>query len=435
MPDNPDDALIFAIERFKKGEETQDDRKIIGQALDSKQIEIIPAKDSKIVRQSGGVDLGEENEIHVSGSVIGTQTISGITGDQVLEILKLNEKKEDSNTKIILAIFGVIAIIAIAILINVLAPKGQTNTTKEVILTEPLANITNPALATEVPIKLKIKKRNNEPMVYEYDVTVENNTDKQQILDEIGVVSVASGKVDDCILGGSGVFTSSAKYNISPFIVRTNEEQKIDMNPELIIDPGGYDKFTLSLNPDINDCTGWTSDIVLFVENFDNQRFQTEIEIKSYSCKDALDYAESKFLDEDSLIGVKKTSIGNVTKFCLLLRDSSNFSDNEENQLHDLFLEALKDRNDDVRREAASEIGELGNPVAVERLDANTQQLLVSALGKSAKEDDSSDVRLEAIESLRKIGSSSAIEQLQEIATSQTGEIKEAAEKALEALG
>jgi hypothetical protein len=118
MPENMDESLLSAIERYKNGEETPDDRKIIGQALASKQIEITPAEDSKIIGQAGGADFGESNEIRVSGSVIGTQSISGFTSEQVLDILKLNEEKENnkprSNVVIIAAIIAAIATIIAA---------------------------------------------------------------------------------------------------------------------------------------------------------------------------------------------------------------------------------------------------------------------------------------------------------------------------------
>ena len=118
MPENMDESLLSAIERYKNGEETSDDRKIISQALASKQIEITPAEDSKIIGQAGGADFGESNEIRVSGSVIGTQSISGFTSEQVLDILKLNEEKENnkprSNVVIIAAIIAAIATIIAA---------------------------------------------------------------------------------------------------------------------------------------------------------------------------------------------------------------------------------------------------------------------------------------------------------------------------------
>jgi hypothetical protein len=116
MPETYDETLLRAIERFKKGEETPRDRRIIGQAFASKQIEINPAKDSKIIKQEGGTNFGESNEIQVAGSVIGTQVITGITYEQALEIRNLKDKSEDNKTKIIVAIIGAGAVIIAAII-------------------------------------------------------------------------------------------------------------------------------------------------------------------------------------------------------------------------------------------------------------------------------------------------------------------------------
>lgn len=97
MPENYDETLLSAIERYKNGEETQGDRKIIGQALASKQIEFSPAEDSKIIGQAGGADFGESNEVRVSGSVIGTQSISGFSAEQVIELLKLYDPNQETS--------------------------------------------------------------------------------------------------------------------------------------------------------------------------------------------------------------------------------------------------------------------------------------------------------------------------------------------------
>jgi len=96
MPENIDERLLSAIERYKNGQETPDDRMIIRQALVSKQIIIVPSEDSKVIEQSGGADFGELNEIRVSGSVIGTQSLSGFTTEQVVELLKLYESAKES---------------------------------------------------------------------------------------------------------------------------------------------------------------------------------------------------------------------------------------------------------------------------------------------------------------------------------------------------
>jgi hypothetical protein len=103
MPENMDESLLSAIERYKNSQETPNDRKLIRQALVSKQIIIVPGEDSKIIDQAGGADFGESNEIRVSGSVIGTQSLSGFTTEQVIELLRLydsnKESDDDSATK------------------------------------------------------------------------------------------------------------------------------------------------------------------------------------------------------------------------------------------------------------------------------------------------------------------------------------------------
>jgi hypothetical protein len=129
MPENMDESLLSAIERYKNGQESPDDLKIIRQALISKQIIIVQVNDPKINTQSGGADFGESNEIRVTGSVIGTQSLSGFSTDQVVELLRLYDSTKDSglnsvidepkkkkrrNIKksIYIAIYGLIAFIA-----------------------------------------------------------------------------------------------------------------------------------------------------------------------------------------------------------------------------------------------------------------------------------------------------------------------------------
>lgn len=96
MPENMDESLLSAIERYKNSQDTPNDRKIIGKALASKQITIAPIEDSKIIMQAGGANFGESNEIRVSGSVIGTQSISGFTAEQVIELLRLYDSYKES---------------------------------------------------------------------------------------------------------------------------------------------------------------------------------------------------------------------------------------------------------------------------------------------------------------------------------------------------
>lgn len=87
MPESDNKLLLSALERFKNGEAKIDDIKIISEALASDQIEIIPSGDSRDIRQFGGANFGESNDIRISGSVIGTQIVSNITADQVREII------------------------------------------------------------------------------------------------------------------------------------------------------------------------------------------------------------------------------------------------------------------------------------------------------------------------------------------------------------
>lgn len=113
MTKNLDKLLLSALERFKNGEATTYDLHVISQALASEQIEIIPSRDSTNIVQSGGANFGESNEIRVSGSVIGSQSISGFSAEQVLEILNLKSKKENNKSRLIVAIIATIAIVVV----------------------------------------------------------------------------------------------------------------------------------------------------------------------------------------------------------------------------------------------------------------------------------------------------------------------------------
>jgi hypothetical protein len=269
MPESFDETLLTAIERYKRGEETLDDRKIIGQALASRQLEIIPSRDSKVIRQSGGANFGEENEIRVSGSVIGTQTISGISGDQVLEILKLNEKKEDNNTKIILAIFGVIAIIAVGVLGYLVVAKDQNP--KEATQTETNTNNPIQILPTEVPIKLAVEDYQNDSL--KYFLTIQNNSEKQQLLSTIGIVSNVIVDPPVCLPETAGQPLYIAMDYFVEFFV-SDEETAYKMEPPLTIPPNDFVRFSVALVP--YDCGRWSSEVTLFVENADGIRVQTE---------------------------------------------------------------------------------------------------------------------------------------------------------------
>jgi hypothetical protein len=157
MPGNFDQDLLSAIERIKRGEETPRDRKIIGQALASQQIEITPAKDSKIIEQEGGTNFGESNEIHVTGSVIGTQIIKGISYKQALEIEKLKEQSGDNRTKIIIAIIGAAAVIIAPIITLIIEnylsnkPFSPPTSTPTILTNTPTLTLTATTIPTITP--------------------------------------------------------------------------------------------------------------------------------------------------------------------------------------------------------------------------------------------------------------------------------------------
>lgn len=113
MLENFNETLLSAIGRYKNKETTQDDLKIIGKALASGQIEISPSIESKNIRQSGGINIGESNEIRVSGSVIGTQSISGFTPEQVIALLELNKSDNRSCSPTIIIMLIIVATLII----------------------------------------------------------------------------------------------------------------------------------------------------------------------------------------------------------------------------------------------------------------------------------------------------------------------------------
>lgn len=157
MPENFDQDLLSAIERFKKDEDTPRDRKIIVQAFASRQIEITPVKDSKVIVQEGGANFGESNEIQISGPVIGTQIISGITYQQALEIEKLRKRSRDNKTKIIVALIGAAAVIIAPIIALVLenylstGPFSLPTSTPTVQTNTPTMTLTATATPTNTP--------------------------------------------------------------------------------------------------------------------------------------------------------------------------------------------------------------------------------------------------------------------------------------------
>jgi hypothetical protein len=126
VPGSIDSTLFSALERFKRGEASSEDLHLISAAFASGQIEIAPASDSNQILQSGGANFGESNEIRVTGSVIGTQIVSGFTAEQVQEIIEnVKESLDDAppgeaqrvNTSTILKIGGAITGLIVIVLI------------------------------------------------------------------------------------------------------------------------------------------------------------------------------------------------------------------------------------------------------------------------------------------------------------------------------
>ena len=78
MPQDMDQNLLSAIERLKKDEATDEDFDLIGAAISAGQLEITPSSQSQYIQQAGGTNFGEDNEIRVTGSVIGTQTVNAV---------------------------------------------------------------------------------------------------------------------------------------------------------------------------------------------------------------------------------------------------------------------------------------------------------------------------------------------------------------------
>jgi hypothetical protein len=240
--------LLSTLDRFKNREATADDINIIREALESGHLEITPSTESKEIRQSGGTNFGESNEIRVTGSVIGTQSISGFTADEVLELIKYKEENEGGKTKnIILAIAGVIVI-------SVAAYFGYLELRK----------------VNQVPIELVAEDYQNDPM--EYVLIIQNNSSEQQLLSKFGVVSHATGD-SFCLPPTAGMPLSVAMGYVVSFDV-FDDETAHKMEPPLTIPPKDFVRFSVTLEPD--DCGSWSSEINLFVENPDGIRVQTE---------------------------------------------------------------------------------------------------------------------------------------------------------------
>jgi hypothetical protein len=95
MPESMDSTLFSALEKFKRGEASPEDLHLISAAFAAGEIEVTPASDSTEIMQSGGTNFGEENEIRVTGPVIGTQIVSGFSAEQVQEIIEDMKKSLD----------------------------------------------------------------------------------------------------------------------------------------------------------------------------------------------------------------------------------------------------------------------------------------------------------------------------------------------------
>jgi hypothetical protein len=146
MQTSPDANLPSALDRLKNGQASSEDLDLIAQAVALGQIRIIPSGDSKTIMQSGGVNYGESNEIHISGPVIGSLNISEISSDQVELILQrleiqLSEKASSGQNKTeqseehkrinwtpyIVAMFGLLGALVLAYA-TLVAPRLATQT-------------------------------------------------------------------------------------------------------------------------------------------------------------------------------------------------------------------------------------------------------------------------------------------------------------------
>jgi hypothetical protein len=159
VPEIIDSTLYSALDRFKRGEASPEDLHLISAAVASGQLEINPIGDSEQIMQSGGTNFGEENEIRVTGSVIGTQIVSGFTAEQVQEIIEdMKESPDDSppeetsqvSSLTILKIGGVSAGLIVIILFIALAIIRPTAFFPPPV-TEPTPTFTPTPTETEQP--------------------------------------------------------------------------------------------------------------------------------------------------------------------------------------------------------------------------------------------------------------------------------------------
>jgi multisubunit Na+/H+ antiporter MnhB subunit len=130
MQDGMDSELGLALKRLKNGDWTANDLQLIGVAFASGQVEIIPKGNPNSFVQSGGTNLGESNDIRISGSIIGTQIVNGITVEQAKEIIEVSRELNGESTqveeanedranrlKVSVGIIGLIVILLIAVLL------------------------------------------------------------------------------------------------------------------------------------------------------------------------------------------------------------------------------------------------------------------------------------------------------------------------------
>lgn len=170
MPESDNKLLLSALERFKNGEAKIDDIKIISEALASDQIEIIPSGDSRDIRQFGGANFGESNDIRISGSVIGTQIVSNITADQVREIIAASRdvaansigfESTKARRANVIKIIG--AIIGLSVIAVVLVSGYNLRTLYAALYPTPTPTSTSTPTATNLPTETKIPTYTHTP--------------------------------------------------------------------------------------------------------------------------------------------------------------------------------------------------------------------------------------------------------------------------------
>jgi hypothetical protein len=78
MAEDQDAELIAALQRLASGQAGGDDLPRLQQAIARGRISVAPAQPgvNQLVSQSGGVNLGQSNQVQISGSAIGSMTLS-----------------------------------------------------------------------------------------------------------------------------------------------------------------------------------------------------------------------------------------------------------------------------------------------------------------------------------------------------------------------